>query len=185
MRTKLYPIFLHVALIALAATTLAVVHENRRLVELSAPAEPLLEVGSSVEAIAVYGLDGLPRNLAWDATGANRLLLVFTTSCPACKQNQEAWRALHLDIGADVEVVGISLSSAEATLAYRDDHDLPFDVVVAADREAFAAAYEIQVVPFTVLLGRDGRVDGVWQGVLSTDQQTEVTSSIRRRAERS
>ncbi|MEM7588300.1 MAG: hypothetical protein AAF560_33240, partial [Acidobacteriota bacterium] len=74
MSTKLYPIFLHLALIGLAATTLAVVQENRRLVEQMTPDPPRLELGTVIAPVAAVDLDGTPRTLAWDAAAKDRLL---------------------------------------------------------------------------------------------------------------
>ncbi|MEM7587521.1 MAG: TlpA disulfide reductase family protein [Acidobacteriota bacterium] len=184
MSTKLYPIFLHLALIGLAATTLAVVQENRRLVEQMTPDPPRLELGTVIAPVAAVDLDGTPRTLAWDAAAKDRLLLVFTTSCPACKQNLEAWVSLHRELGGAVEVVGISLSDAEATRAYVDAYDLPFDVVLAANSEALAVALEVQLVPFTVWVDSEGHVRGVWEGVLFEKTRERAVASIQGQAQR-
>ena len=175
MRSNLYSIFLHVALIALAATTLGLTKQKRDLLAALSPAAPQIEVGTSVGAFDVQHLDGDASTLDWN-TDRSRLLFVFTTTCPACKQNQEAWRALSEATDDRVDILGVSLDTLEATSAYRSEHELPFEVVVAADREAFAGAYQVSAVPTTLLVSSDGRVQGVWTGALSTEQQADVAA---------
>jgi len=182
---KLYGIFLHVALVALTITSLYGAHQNQKLRQRLDPETVQLEVGQQVKPVTVNSLDGDSRLLSWDDTNPDRLLLVFTTSCPACKQNQVFWQSLHRTLDNDVEIVGISLDSPEATRIYREEHGLPFEVVVAADREAFASAYEISVVPFTFHIAGDGSVQGAWRGVLTDANLTEVEASISDPARRS
>ncbi len=182
---KPYAIFLHFSLVALAATSLYGVHQNQQLRQQLNPEIDQLEAGQRVEAVAVENLDGDPRLLTWEDNDRDRILLVFTTSCPACKQNQTAWQSLYRELGNDVDIVGISLDSPEATRAYREDLDLPFEVVMAVDREAFASAYEISVVPLTFHIAGDGLVKAVWTGVLSDAQLAEVEAGMPRPAQRS
>ena len=175
---KLYAIFLHAALVSLAATSLYGAHQNQQLRQQLYPELVQLEVGERAKPVVIENLDGDSRLLAWDDADQDRLLLVFTTSCPACKQNQAVWKSLYRELSDDVEIVGISLDSPEVTRTYREAHDLPFEVVVAADREAFASAYEISVVPFTFHIAGDGRVQGVWRGMLSDAQLAEIEAGV-------
>lgn len=179
MRSKLYPIFLHAVLIALGIAVLVVTRENVRLRGLLAPGVSSLQAGTPAEPVDVLSLDGTPARLGGSPEDAGRLLLVFTTRCPACKQNQEAWRQLHAAVGDAIDVVGLSLDDPTATRAYRDELGLPFDVVVPADRERFASTYDIPVVPSTILIGGDGRIRGVWQGGLTAATQRVIVSGVR------
>ncbi len=105
---------------------------------------------------------------------------MFTTSCPACKENQAAWRSIYDRIDPKVEVVGISLDSIEATRLYREEYNLPFEVVVAKDPSAFTTDYKVPTVPTTLHISREGRVRGVWRGVLDSARQMEVEDSTLR-----
>ncbi len=181
LSTKAYGLFLHLSLVALAVFTLLLVRDNRQLRSQNAPPEVAqLAVDRIVEPVAVTGLDGISRTLEWNTSGPDRLLLVFTTSCPACLQNQVAWRSLHAALDDDVEIIGISLDGPAATQTYREAQDLTFEVVMASDRQAFTAAYGISAVPTTFHIDGDGRIQGVWRGGLSADQIAEVEAVASR-----
>ena len=181
MRAKIYPVVLHMTLIGFAVALVGLIQQNHSL-RAALVGEPGLAIGTTVEAIDAVTPDGLPHPLRWNDPAHDRLLLIFTTSCPACKENQAGWRHLAATVGAEVEVVGISLDDTEATQIYRDAHDLRFPVVVATNRTAFAEAYAVTSVPTTLLVGRDGRVRGVWTGVLSQEHQAAIVASARGQA---
>ncbi len=175
-RTKpsMYAVFLHLTLVALAAFSLFLLNDNQELRAGLSPSVPQLEAGAQVDAVAVTRADGTEDVLSWDAAGRDRLLFVFTTTCPACQQNQDAWRDLHASVGDAVDVVGISLSDAQATAGYREALDLPFEVVLPAQRDAFTTAFEVSVVPFTFHIAADGTVRGAWRGGLDPERLAEV-----------
>ncbi|MEM7357435.1 MAG: TlpA disulfide reductase family protein, partial [Acidobacteriota bacterium] len=180
-RFDLYSAFLHCALVALAVLTARLAYENHQLKQ--PPEVAQLEIGASVEAVPVQTLAGSEQTLGWASQDAKeRLLLVFTTTCPACKENQTTWRALYEQVGGSVEVVGISLDQLEATRAYRQVQDLPFPVVIPRDPEAFTQGYEISAVPLTLHIGGDGRVKGSWLGALTAEQLTDLTRHIEDRS---
>ncbi len=176
MNAKIYPAFLHVSLILLLAISVVLVRQNHALREQLTPRDSHIQVGQVVGPVEVANLDGEARVLAWDDAERDRLLLVFTTTCPACAQNQGVWQALHRQLGDRLEVIGVSLDDPDLTRVYREAHELEFDVVTAADREGFLADYEISSVPLTLRISPDGRVRGAWSGGLSDDQMSEVAS---------
>ena len=175
---KVYPVFLHVMLIGLGIAVLILAQQNAQLRQALYPVVPQLEAGDQVGAVKASDLSGAPRALEWQGAEQDRLLLVFTTVCQACRQNQSAWRTLNERVGNNLEVVGISLDTAEMTQAYRDEHDLPFEVVVADDRQDFTASYEIPAVPFTIHVDGNGKVLGSWRGKLSEERLAEIASSV-------
>lgn len=178
MRQKtihLYSGFLHFMLIALAASTVFLATKNRALERqlTPEPQEPTLVSGDLMEPFVAQDLDGLDVQVgATDGDPRDRLLFFFTTTCGACQANQEKWRTLYEKVGERYEVVGVSFDPLEATRQYREDFDLPFEVVSIADPKSFAERYKVDMVPLTVRLGADGRVRNSWLGVLS-DQAVE------------
>ena len=172
-----YFISLHIALVALCVVTVLLAIDNRRLKQ---PASGGFDaggpvVGQSVQPVPWETLDGGQQTLELAGGERDSLLLVFTTECPACRENQTAWRGLHQEVGNDVEVVGISLSALDDTRTYRDTHQLSFPVGVPTDPGSFASQLAITGVPMTIRVGADGRVQGSWSGILSKQQISEVT----------
>lgn len=182
-----YAAFLHLALVGLAVTVGLLVHQNRELrqqLQPPPPARSALEVGQAIEAVDLQPLDEsgespVASSLDFASGEKDRLLLVFTTTCPACRANQENWRRLHEQVGDSVDVVGISLSDREETQAYRSDLDLPFPVALPQDRKLFSEKLSISAIPMTIRIGADGRVRGSWLGTLTEAQLAEVAPADR------
>lgn len=176
-----YQIFMHVLLVALAATVLALVAENRTLRhDLPAPstAAPTagLSAGDSMVAVSGQDLEGRAGEMTFTSGDREHLLFVFTTVCPACRENQSRWRELYERVGERVQITGISLNEVTATSEYKQAHDLPYPIFVAEDARSFATANKIDRVPFTVLLGKNGRVQETWLGALSDETQRRLQS---------
>ena len=177
--SKIYTATLHVLLIALAALSLQLMAQNRALKNPTIPEPPKLEVGQTVASQPVLGLDGGTESLGSNPEDPrDRVLLVYTTTCPACRENQQAWKSLYAEAGDRADIVGISLDGLEAARAYRDKHALPFPVRVPSDRDAFAQAFEVSAVPLTVHLSASGEVRGTWLGALGPDDLAALTASV-------
>lgn len=165
-----YSVFLHLAVLALVVEVLYLYQQNRDLRTLqNASRPPALSVGETVDPIAVRTLNGSPETL--DPVGAERetVLLVFTTTCPFCVENQDTWKELYDRHRDTYDVVGLSIDSLDATRDYVDRHRLPFPVVVPDDPQAFPRDYRIPGVPQTLVVDREGRVRRTWPGVLAED----------------
>lgn len=164
-----YSVFLHLALVALSIQV--VVLSNRGTLP-----EPIerVAIGDVVEPFAARDLAGGQRTL--DPKGGDRdtLLLVFTTSCPACQENIPSWVELWERYQRDYEIVGVSVDEPEATVDYVARNLLPFPVVVPDDSEGFPRRYGIPGVPHTLWLSPEGRVREVWGGILGPDQLDEL-----------
>ncbi|MCH9647588.1 MAG: redoxin domain-containing protein [Deltaproteobacteria bacterium] len=172
-----YQVSLHLLLVLLGTVVIALFLENQSLRRTTPEQAKKLVSGDTIAAVAGRDLDGGSRELAFEASEKERLLFVFTTVCPACKDNQKNWRALYEQALDRYEIVGISLSSLEATEVYRDTQGLPFPIVIPSDIQAFASDNLIQGVPYTIHLGRDGLVRQSWLGPLPEDAISELTVS--------
>lgn len=181
MRRSAYSIFLHLSLLVLATTTVLLARQNRQLFHRLDPEIPQLQVGATLGPIEALLMNHQPLDLTWKERPNERLLLVFTTSCPACLENQERWKALHALMDDNVELIGLSLDDPTTTAAYVETLSLPFDVVSVADRQRFLTEVEIPVVPFTIHADRTGRVLGAWSGALSNIQLEEIDASVSER----
>lgn len=177
LKARSYSFTLHALLVMMALLVAGLARENRQLKQAMKPLEPLA-AGAEAPAIAARDLSGQEETLELDAASQETLLLVFTTTCPACRDNQAAWRALTQANQDRFQIVGVSLEDLETTASYREAEALPYRVLLPADNDRFSADYGINQIPLTFHIGRDGKVRDVWPGVLSDAvlAQFEATS---------
>lgn len=179
--TDRYQLSLHVLLVALGAMVVALVAQNRALRQPS-PAPPDssptagLLPGDSMVGASGQDLGGRAREMSFSSLEREQLLFVFTTVCPACRENQSRWRELYEAVGDRVEITGISLNEVADTVQYKEALDLPYPIFVPEDVRSFAMANKIDRVPFTVWLGKNGRVRETWLGALPEDTQHRLQS---------
>lgn len=105
------------------------------------------------------------------------LLLVFSSTCPACYANLPAWRQVIAVVGDASTVLAVGLErDRSAARAYAERH-LPAALsVVPEDARRFVGTFGVDIVPFTALVDAGGIVQFVQQGSLDS---TAVTSLIR------
>lgn len=105
------------------------------------------------------------------------LLLVFSSTCPACYANLPAWREVIENADGVPEVIAVGLEPDRlAALAYARRH-LPAAVAVAPeDSRRFVGTLGVDVVPFTALVDTGGIVQFLQQGSLDS---TAVSSLLR------
>ena len=161
-----YSTFLHLTLAALTVVSFLLMNENRALRGAIGPREITPEVGELLQPIAGRGLDGQSVEIVFEHSEREKMLLVFTTTCPACKQNLGNWQVLWERYRENYDIVGISIDSIEATRSYVEANDLPFDIVVPEEPAEFSLQYRIAGVPETIHASIDGRVEKVWLGIL-------------------
>ena len=168
-RFDLYQILIHTMLVALAGTVVGLTHENRALREPSTAEYDQLEQGDAFAAFPALDLESRSRFIDFKRSERETLVFVFTTVCPACRENQANWRMLYEEAEEHYDIVGISLNDLEATTEYREANDLPFPVVVPDDIRGFATTHKISQVPLTLRVDRDSRVHSARLGVLDED----------------
>lgn len=181
-KVSAYSVFLHVLLIVQAVLLVALIQQNRKLQRFKPPAIAQLKVGETVKPVEVSGLDGEKKTMEWTESNQDKLLLIFTTTCPICSENLEAWRTLQNDLEEQVDVLGISLDEVGATRAFRDENDLLFPMFIPTDLGGFAEDYRISGVPTTILVGSGGQVRGAWPGRLDEQATSEVRQSVAENA---
>lgn len=168
-----YYIILHIALLAFGIQVLFLAKENRRLETVletsSQRAGANLESGQQLPDVAVVELDGQQSEIRFHDAAADSLLFVFTTTCSVCEDNLDRWLDLHQKFDDRFQIVAIGLDDLETTRAYVEQHDLPFRVVVPADRQYFPKAFGVIGVPETILVGAGGEVKDIRMGVLKPE----------------
>jgi hypothetical protein len=160
------------------AVNVLLVTENRRLAralessELARRALSEVSRGNVVPAIQGRNADGEPMTAEYAGDRRRTLLLVFSSTCPVCEENWPNWR--ELVVGLDerlVRIVAVDLPS-RAPASYLDRHGIRRDWLVRNLNERTVAAYKLNLVPQTIMIGPGGRVEDVVTGVL-TDSQVD------------
>ena len=137
-----------------------------------------LRVGQTVPPLHGLDMDGRELTVTYDAEPRKTLFLAFSPSCGICTENWPSWaRLLHSLKSSAVRVVLVDTSS-QATKEYLTKlgmHLLP--VVRQVDPKSMID-YRFRQVPQTVLVGSDGRILGVWTGMLDGGRLAEVKNAI-------
>jgi peroxiredoxin len=144
---------------------------------LKTPPEPLTS-GDTVPPFTMIDLDGNEHLLTYQDHPEPYLFYIFSTSCPFCEKNIDAWSTL-MEFGRQhgVDVVGLSMHDMEKTREYFTSRMVPYQVFSVNDT-SFAKRYKIFAVPQTLLINGDGRVERCWFGKLSREQVDEIRSVI-------
>ncbi len=174
---RVYSIFLHGALVALAMCSLLLVRQNRLLgdrLTLQQPQQSAFQIGEPLTPFEVQAADSSPQLLDIGASKRPRLLFFFNTSCGACRENQTRWRALYEALADSTEVIGVSLDGPEPTRAYVDEMELPFPTVSVTDPASLAQTLGLNLIPETVLVDTQGKVADAWLGVLTDDNLQQL-----------
>ena len=176
-----FTIFLLVACLALSALVVVLAWQNwtmkRELARAHSPEAPdALAPGDVVPAFDVVDPSGKAERIAFGDGTPRTLLLVFSTTCPACKLNMPIWNELLArPVPPSMRVVGIQTDAgaehAEGSPA------LPFSVFTL-DRSHGASLEKIPFIPATVVLDPQGTVVAAWFGVLTESQQAELARQL-------
>jgi len=170
---------LAVMVLLLARQNLALKHRLAEAAEGGAPA-PSFEVGERFEAPRLLDATGAPATPLADDGAAPALVLVFSSTCPACRATFGTWgdsarRAAELGVA----VVGIRLDAVpgeDPRTTLPPAIDFP---VYAVDPASPGAMRKVRSVPTTVVLGADGRVAATWSGTLDADAAGALGIALR------
>ena len=184
-RTDPFTVFLVVACLALAVLVVMLALENRDLKSQIAshdhgPRPDELATGDRIESAVLAGSDGKPVRVEFPAPRRTTLLLVFTSTCPACARTFPVWRDVLRDGPRDLRVVGVQLdrpsggpASPELTAL-----NLPFAIHGPGDPVP-PFLKKVGSVPATIVVGPDGTVRKAWYGTLDDERQQELRREIR------
>jgi len=176
-----FTIFLLAACLALSALVVVLAWQNwtmkRELARGHAPEAPdALAPGDVVPPFDVVDSAGKVERIAFGDGTPRTLLLVFSTTCPACKVNMPIWNELLArPIPPSMRVVGIQTDAGAAHAG--GDPVLPFSVFTI-DRSRGASLEKIPFIPATVVLDAAGTVVAAWFGVLTDEQQAELARQL-------
>lgn len=178
-----FTVFLVVACLALAVLVVLLARENRHLkAQMASPGpemENALREGDILQPAALTGSAGEPVQVDFGASAGHTLLLVFTSTCPACAETFPIWRDLLNRPHPSVQVVGIQLDREQpgAPAAGHDLSTLPFPVYGPGEPHP-TFLEKVPGVPATILVDSGGTVRKVWFGVLGNTQRADLEQEI-------
>ena len=171
-----------VGCVALAVCVIALAWQNLALKHrLAAPGHaagdlPKLSTGDVVAGFDLQTAAGETVEVAFDGAEERTLLLVFSSTCPACERNMPVWNEL-LAGGASpgVRVLGIQTDLSQGAAPHADGPPCP---IYAVGPRAGPPFDRLPYVPATVVLDGEGRVRAAWFGILDASQQAELRREI-------
>ncbi len=135
-----------------------------------------LAAGEFIEPFEVVTAAGESVRVSFDEGQQRTLLLVFSSTCPACESNMPIWNELLAgERPASVRVLGFQTDLAAGTTPHDGGPPCPIYAVGPRARPPFN---RLPYVPATVVVDHEGRVRSVWFGVLGADQQAELRREI-------
>jgi peroxiredoxin len=179
-----FTLFLGLACAALAILTLLLAWQNRSLkaqlsASASAPPAGGLKVGDTLHAFDVVDASGNKTPVTFEGPGQT-LLLVFSSTCGACRETIPVWNRLLADgVPKTVHVVGIQTdfqhgAEADATVPIPD---LRFPVFGSAEPRGEAMS-KFPAIPAAAIIDDKGAVKSVWFGVPSESQVAELRRAL-------
>jgi peroxiredoxin len=164
----------------LLAANIALVHQNSQLKARLALPPPSLEAarGAQMPDLKGFDLTGKPVEVAYGQDPRKVLVLVFSPTCPFCDQNWPKWQEVISSLDRSVvrpAAVDVTSTTSEAFIAQHQLAGLP--VIQKVDPQAIVN-YRFQLTPQTILVGRDGKVEKVWTGVLTDSGLAELKQLV-------
>jgi len=180
-RNNLTCIVLSVIVVLMGIEIVYLIRQNRRLLKIISnpiPVHQTLEPGAVVPPFSAPDLDGYTVAFDYGPDQPHRLLLWFSSTCPACLDNLNLWNDLFYEFASeDLQVIGISTGDPEDTRALAAEYGLVFPVLTLND-PPIVEAYKGFSRPQTVLVGPEGRIRRLWPGSLSREQQASLTAEL-------
>ena len=131
------------------------------------------------KTVGLTGLDGRPIRLA-DLRGRPVWLTFFATWCPPCQQETPVLRdAYERHRAKRLELVAVSVqeTTADDVRAYAETYGLEFPIGFDATSAVFAA-YKGYGLPTHFFIDRNGTIENVWRGPLSTAEAERLLAPL-------
>jgi len=160
-RTHLLIVALALASAGAGLALSAWLRPSRPAVTLPADLQPI-GIGDRRLDVALPDRDGRPRRLSeWD--GQLVVLNFWASWCGPCREEMpmlDAARRRHA--GNGVEIIGVAAEEAEPALAFLRTHPVDYPILIDAPGAGPDLSLRMgntrSVLPFNVLIGRDGRI---------------------------
>jgi hypothetical protein len=142
---------------------------------------PHLQSGEIAPDFDVETPEGELERIAYSEAG-HTLLFVLSATCGTCQENIPFWNRIAREVGDDVRIVGLLITSGEA-YAYQAGQklvgsgELQFPAFRFSDGK-MEEQYKVAKVPQTLLIGSDGSVELCLMGGLSDESVNEILARL-------
>jgi len=181
-RSNLPGIILGVVVVLMGIEIIYLIRQNRQLLQFinnPVPVHQTLERSVTVPPFSAPDLDGQMVTVGYGPEQPHRLLLWFSTTCPACEENLRFWDDLFQEYASEhIDVLGICTEDPADVRAMTEAYGLDFPVV-SIDNLSVVEAYKGFGRPQTVLVGPEGLIRDVWPGSLSEDRRESVVTALK------
>jgi hypothetical protein len=177
-----FTLFLGLACAALAVLTLLLSWQNRNLkaelaAAVGAPPVGALKAGDTLGAFDVVDATGKQSHIGFDGHGRT-LLLVFSSTCGACRETIPTWnRLLAEGVPSAVQVVGLQTDFQHGGAAAPPIPDLRFPVFGAVDPKAEPLS-KFPAIPGAAVIDATGAVTWTSIGVPTDAQVSELRRAL-------
>jgi thiol-disulfide isomerase/thioredoxin len=152
-----------IVLVAIVGAALGLTVSSRMDHFVAAPASAAVDVlkpGDARADLDLVDMDGKPRHLSeWDG----KLVLVnfWASWCGPCREEMPLLDAAHEKLaGRGLQVVGIAIDDADAVQDFLKDNPVRYPILLSDESDAASLRFgdTRSVLPFSVLIGRDGKL---------------------------
>jgi len=144
---------------------------------------PVAKLAESIPDFKLADRDGQMRSLAdWD--GKARIINFWATWCAPCRREIPLLKQIERDFGPEgFQVIGIAVDFRDKVLAYADEMQIDYPILIG-EQEALdaAAAFGVDVIgfPFTVFTDRRGRIVAAHMGELTEPEASLILGAVRK-----
>lgn len=145
------------------------------------PEQAASVIGTPRPEFSMIDIQNEVRNIKeWD--GKVVLLNFWATWCPPCKKEIPAFMALHQEYkDKGFEVIGIAIDDDDAVKDYVDTMGIDY-TIIAAELEATELARRygnrVNALPFSVFIGRDGKIEFTKAGELTKENTEKIINRL-------
>ncbi|MDT7541995.1 MAG: AhpC/TSA family [Acidobacteriota bacterium] len=179
---KLSTVALWLLLIALTISNLLLLRQNMKMrAALTPPKLETLHAGDRVQPFMAEDLRGGKIDVSYNGTGAKRVLLYFTPTCPFCRQQFAYWHEVFVRADRErFEVLGV-VSDKEDKEKMEDylrqfgcaaDSQTPLRAALVPDD--VRCNYKLMATPITLIVNNNGTVDKAWSGRWSGEEMAKA-----------
>ncbi len=170
--------FVVTALLSLVTINVLLLKQNYELKSSArtrrSPSRDDLKLGVSLPSLIGIGANGVTLAFNYSQASPKSLILIFAPGCKYCEDNMSSWKALtEVALSSKLRVVGVSLvfDGAYDYLAKYQIYHVP--IISKFDSE-IQRSYKLGRSPQTLVVSGDGKVIGVYNGILNNSERKEI-----------